>query len=173
MVFFSVAHPQNAVSDHWQKQSSPRVTVQQTPMKNAGLCVPDVTALVPAQVHATAVGSQENDALRSENAYLQQMIQQQKICAQTVQNEQLEALTQAAKEVRWSQREGFERTSEHYKAEARDVTLHESAQAVNQAEGTLHARYRQTQSALEGDLDRHEKDEAQAISQYSMSQCFR
>ena len=65
-----VAFVEMDFGDHQQKQTGPRVTIQQTQMQNAGLCVPDARAVVPAQVYTTAVGSLENDTLRSEEAYL-------------------------------------------------------------------------------------------------------
>ena len=122
-------HQVTAMGDHQPQIPGPHVTLQQIQVQIAGLPVPDAMALVPAQVHAAAAESPEKAALRSEVAYLQNLIQQQQTYAETVWNEQREHLTKEAEAALLSQREGFITTSSRYETEARDVAAVESAQA--------------------------------------------
>ena len=159
-------HQAQAMGDHQPQIAGPQVTLQQTQVQIAGLPVPDAMALVPAQVHAVASESPEKAALRSEVAYLQNLIQQQQSYAETVWTEQRTTLSQEAEAALQSQREGFMNASAKYESEARDVAAVESAQAVNKAESSLHASFRHRMLKAEGDLSRYEQNEANIIAQH-------
>ena len=91
-------HQAQAMGDHQPQIAGPQVTLQQTQVQIAGLPFPDAMALVPAQAHATGSESPEKATLRSEVAYLQNLIQQQQSYAETVWTEQRATLSQEAQE---------------------------------------------------------------------------